>query len=569
MFESRRPDQYREANLRMMNGAAPSRILIAPGPALTRLRGWLRGARPRAAAGSIMVQARPSNGAPRMRAALLALLLLAVALGFAAKPAPARTPSIHSYAIVQNDGTLRVQGKTIRLFGLYIPSSARGCVTILRPVRCGSRAVRALELKIQGFVECLPQRRHRDGSISAVCYVKDSSILDPPVDLGAWLIEQGFAVAGPGAPFEYGVLEDIARVNRRGLWGFQVDRIRLAAGARSPARRATVPRARRAPPAGRPAARARTDVTMTLEALLALLLAPLVGSFLGVVVERLPEGRPIALARSTCPACGAVLRARDLVPLVSWTWRRGWCRCGRFRLGAFYPGIELAALAVAASAAHVLSGWLLWASLALGWTLLTLAAIDLRHYLLPDRLTLPLIPAGLATAYLIDPAKLPRPRHRRRGRLHRVRRHRLGLSPGAPARGPGAGRRQASGRRRRLARLAGAARPGRGRRRPGARGRLGPGGDSASGWPPPRASRSGPTSRSRSGCSGCTGRSSSANRKACRCRIERDRGTHRAVGRAPFGLSDRAPTRYFRPRTAAGDGPETADRRIGRRRGRS
>ena len=62
---------------------------------------------------------------------------------------------------------------------------------------------------------------------------------------------------------------------------------------------------------------------------------------------------------------------------------------------------------MAASAALVLSGWLLWASLALGWTLLTLAAIDLRHYLLPDRLTLPLIPAGLATAYLIDPAKLP------------------------------------------------------------------------------------------------------------------------------------------------------------------
>ena len=145
---------------------------------------------------------------------------------------------------------------------------------------------------------------------------------------------------------------------------------------------------------------------MTFEMLLALLLAPLIGSFLGVVVERLPEGRPVVLARSTCPACGEVLRARDLVPLVSWAWRRGWCRCGRLRLGAFYPGIELAALAVAASAAAVLSGWLLWVSLALGWTLLTLAAIDLRHYLLPDRLTLPLIPAGLATVYLIDPARL-------------------------------------------------------------------------------------------------------------------------------------------------------------------
>ncbi|HSA82835.1 MAG TPA: hypothetical protein VLE23_18605 [Geminicoccaceae bacterium] len=161
-----------------------------------------------------------------MRGVLLVLVLLAAVPGFGAGPAAAANPPIQSYAIVQDDGTLRVQGKTIRLFGLFIPRSERGCITALNPIRCGSRAVRALELKIQGFVECLPQLRHRDGSISAVCYVEEGSILDPPVDLGAWLIEQGFAVAAPGAPFEYGVLEKIARVNRRGLWGFQVDSIR-------------------------------------------------------------------------------------------------------------------------------------------------------------------------------------------------------------------------------------------------------------------------------------------------------------------------------------------------------
>jgi leader peptidase (prepilin peptidase)/N-methyltransferase len=140
--------------------------------------------------------------------------------------------------------------------------------------------------------------------------------------------------------------------------------------------------------------------------LLALLIAPFVGSFLGVVIERLPAGRPIGLARSRCDHCGATLGVRDLVPVLSWFVRRGRCGCGRIRLSAFYPGIELAALAVALSAAMVLSGWLLWASLVLGWTLLTLAAIDLRHYFLPDRLTLPLIPIGLAVAYAIDPAKL-------------------------------------------------------------------------------------------------------------------------------------------------------------------
>ena len=64
---------------------------------------------------------------------------------------------------------------------------------------------------------------------------------------------------------------------------------------------------------------------------------------------------PIVLARSKCGTCGATLTARDLVPIASWLARRGRCRCGKVALGAFYPGIELAALAVALSAATVLS----------------------------------------------------------------------------------------------------------------------------------------------------------------------------------------------------------------------
>jgi len=141
--------------------------------------------------------------------------------------------------------------------------------------------------------------------------------------------------------------------------------------------------------------------------LIALLLAPFVGSFLGVVVERLPAGRPLVVGRSACDECGRRLGPRDLVPLFSYLARGGRCGCGKVRLSPFYPAIELAALAVAANAAFVLSGWLLWVSLGLGWTLLALAAIDLRHYLLPDVLTLPLIPAGLAVAYALDPALLP------------------------------------------------------------------------------------------------------------------------------------------------------------------
>jgi leader peptidase (prepilin peptidase)/N-methyltransferase len=143
---------------------------------------------------------------------------------------------------------------------------------------------------------------------------------------------------------------------------------------------------------------------MQLEWLLAAILAPFVGSFLGVVIERLPAGQPIVLGRSACDHCGATLTARDLVPLISWLARRGWCRCGHARLSWFHPAIELAALAVALSGAAVLSGWLLWVGLGLGWTLLTLAVIDGREFVLPDIIVLPLIPIGLLVVWAIDPA---------------------------------------------------------------------------------------------------------------------------------------------------------------------
>ena len=133
-----------------------------------------------------------------------------------------------------------------------------------------------------------------------------------------------------------------------------------------------------------------------------LLAAPFVGSFLGVLIKRLPAGRPVAIGRSACDNCRRTLGWRDLVPLVSWAATRGRCRhCGR-AIGLFYPAVELAALAVAAWALLVLPGWIAWAGTGLGWALLTLAWIDQEHYFLPDVVTLPLAFAGLAVAWLID-----------------------------------------------------------------------------------------------------------------------------------------------------------------------
>lgn len=137
-----------------------------------------------------------------------------------------------------------------------------------------------------------------------------------------------------------------------------------------------------------------------------LLMAPFVGSFMGLLALRLPDGRPVVGDRSRCDLCHEPLRPRDLVPVLSWALRRGRCRCGRARLTWFYPAVEVGALLVVLWAALVVDGWLLLASAVLGWTLLTLALIDARCFQLPDALTLPLIPLGLVVVGLTDPQKL-------------------------------------------------------------------------------------------------------------------------------------------------------------------
>jgi leader peptidase (prepilin peptidase) / N-methyltransferase len=136
------------------------------------------------------------------------------------------------------------------------------------------------------------------------------------------------------------------------------------------------------------------------------LVAPFIGSFLGLLIRRLPEGSPIARGRSRCDACGATLRARDLVPILSWLTAGGRCRYCRQPLGWFYPGVELSALAVAVAAVLIDGGQRAWLDCLLGWWLLALGWIDLRCWLLLDALTLPLIIAGLAAAFLFDPDQL-------------------------------------------------------------------------------------------------------------------------------------------------------------------
>ncbi|MBV8505667.1 MAG: prepilin peptidase [Acetobacteraceae bacterium] len=138
-----------------------------------------------------------------------------------------------------------------------------------------------------------------------------------------------------------------------------------------------------------------------------LLAAPFIGSFLGVLITRLPQGAPVVVSRSACPRCGTRLGVGELMPVASFLALRGRCRhCGH-RIGWFYPAVELAALAVAAWAcwAEVDPVWL-WIGCGLGWTLLALGWIDLTSFLLPDMLTLPLLLAGLVVTVTLQPEAL-------------------------------------------------------------------------------------------------------------------------------------------------------------------
>jgi len=129
----------------------------------------------------------------------------------------------------------------------------------------------------------------------------------------------------------------------------------------------------------------------------AALLGLVTGSYLNVVIHRLPRGESTVLPRSRCPYCAGGIRARDNLPVLSYLLLRGRCRrCGA-PISWRYPAFEAATalLFVGIVERFELTVEALVA-LVFGCLLLVLAAIDLDHLLLPDRLTLPGILVGLA-----------------------------------------------------------------------------------------------------------------------------------------------------------------------------
>ncbi|HNC52456.1 MAG TPA: A24 family peptidase [Accumulibacter sp.] len=161
------------------------------------------------------------------------------------------------------------------------------------------------------------------------------------------------------------------------------------------------------------------DVDPTVFVVICGVFGLLVGSFLNVVIHRLPKmmerdwrahcaelsgGKPapeketlsLLSPRSRCPNCGHGITAIENVPVLSWMFLRGRCSACQAPISPRYPLVETASGVLCALAAcHFAYGWATAGAMLFIWCLLALTCIDLDAHLLPDSITLPMLWAGL------------------------------------------------------------------------------------------------------------------------------------------------------------------------------
>ena len=122
------------------------------------------------------------------------------------------------------------------------------------------------------------------------------------------------------------------------------------------------------------------------------------GSFLNVVIHRLPRGLSLAWPPSSCPACGHAIRPYDNIPLLSWVLLKGRCRDCTAPIPVRYPAVELAAgLLVVALAAFLGPRAALVPAGVFALALLAIALIDFDHRIIPDELSIGGLVIGLMT----------------------------------------------------------------------------------------------------------------------------------------------------------------------------
>jgi len=128
----------------------------------------------------------------------------------------------------------------------------------------------------------------------------------------------------------------------------------------------------------------------------AVILGLCVGSFLNVIIARIPEGRSIISPGSACPRCGKSIASYDNLPVLSYAVLRGRCRHCRGPISWRYPAVELACgFLFGLAYGHFGQGTALASALILLAGLVAITAIDLDHQIIPDVLSLPGIALGI------------------------------------------------------------------------------------------------------------------------------------------------------------------------------
>lgn len=130
------------------------------------------------------------------------------------------------------------------------------------------------------------------------------------------------------------------------------------------------------------------------------ILGAIFGSFLATLAIRWPQDQSASSGRSRCDNCGQTLGIVDLIPLVGYLVNRGRCRKCQAAISLLHPLTEILAAVIGAVAIAIHPNGVGLFGAAFGWALLLLAILDLRHFWLPDRVTLPLVLAGLGSAWL-------------------------------------------------------------------------------------------------------------------------------------------------------------------------
>jgi len=131
-------------------------------------------------------------------------------------------------------------------------------------------------------------------------------------------------------------------------------------------------------------------------------LGAIIGSFLNVVIHRLPREQSITLPASACPSCGKTIKAYDNIPIISFLILGGRCRACRARISVRYPIVEaLTALLFAAVTWHDGISWALPFDLAFVAIMIALVFIDAEHMILPNAITYPGIVFALAARIAI------------------------------------------------------------------------------------------------------------------------------------------------------------------------